>query len=208
MRSTDRDSEWVAASACSEVDNFLWLSVVRLSSYYLVFYASEYAELSLYSYVKLVSVIYYLLSEGNIFLVWEWRTVDHDRREAIVDTVLTEFECISVVEVEYDFRMLASELLSVFYSTLSKVTEDSAVSIVTSTLWNLHDNRRLSFYCSHNDSLHLLHCVEVECWNSVTASNCALEHLAGVYETEVFVIYHNSKLYLKCNTYYYPNCFI
>ena len=46
-----------------------------------------------------------------------------------------------MVEVQNNLRMLTAELLSILYSALSEVAEDGAVSIVTSTLRNLHDNR-------------------------------------------------------------------
>ena len=88
-----------------------------------------------------MSVINNLLCESDVLLVWEVRTVDHNRRETVVDTILTELEAITVVEVKNDLRILTTKFLSVLYSTLSKVTEDSTVSIVTSTLRNLHDNR-------------------------------------------------------------------
>ena len=71
VRSTDRDGERVAASACSEVDNLFWLCIVRLSSTNLILNTSEDTKLSLYCYVKLVSVVNDLLGESHVLLVWE-----------------------------------------------------------------------------------------------------------------------------------------
>ncbi len=88
-----------------------------------------------------------------------------------------------MVEVQNNLRMLTAELLSISYSTLSHVAQDSSVSIVTSTLRNLHDNWRLCLNGSLYDSLHLLHCVEVESWDSIATGYCSLEHLASIYET-------------------------
>ena len=93
--------------------------------------------------------------------------------------------------MKHNLGFLATQLLSVSYSTLSHVTQNGSVSIVTSTLRNLHNNRRLCLNSSLNDSLHLLHGVEVESRDCVATSYSLLEHLASIYETQILVIYHN-----------------
>ena len=97
-----------------------------------------------------------------------------------------------MVEVKNDFRMLTTEFLSILYCTLSHIAEDGSVGVITCALRNLHDNWRLCLNGSLYDSLHLLHSVEVECWNSVATCYCSLEHLAGIHETQFFVTYHNN----------------
>ena len=104
-----------------------------------------------------------------------------------------------MVEVEHNLRMLAAELLGILYSTLGEVAEDGAVSIVTGTLGNLHDNGRLCLDGSHDDGLHLLHGVEVESGDSIATGYGSLEHLAGINETQILVIYHNLFVFKMSN---------
>ena len=77
VRSTDRDSQRVATSTGSEVDDLLRLGVVRLSRADLILNTSEHTQLSLNSYIELMSIINELLSQSNVLLVGEVRTVDH-----------------------------------------------------------------------------------------------------------------------------------
>ena len=113
---------------------------MRLLSYYVILNTSEDTELTLYSYVELMSVLYNLLCKSDIVLVWKSRTIDHYRRETEIYTVFTCLEAITVIEVENDLRMVAAQLLSILYSTLCQVTEQSRVSILASTLRYLEDN--------------------------------------------------------------------
>ena len=113
---------------------------MRLLSYYVILNTSEDTELTLYSYTELMSVINNLLCQCNVLLVWKSRTIDHYRREAEIYTALTCLEAITVIEVENDLRMVATQLLSILYSTLCQVTEQCRVSILTSTLRYLEDN--------------------------------------------------------------------
>ena len=56
------------------------------------------------------------------------------------ETCKSCIECITVVKVKNDFRLLAAELLSILNSTLCHVTEQSSVGILTCTLRYLEDN--------------------------------------------------------------------
>ena len=113
---------------------------MRLLSNYVILNTSEDTELTLYSYTELVSVVYYLLCQSDVLLIWKRRTVDHYRRETEVYTALTCLEAITVIEVKHDLRMVATQLLSILYSTLSQVAKQCRVSILTSTLRYLKDN--------------------------------------------------------------------
>ena len=135
----------------------------------------------------LVSVFNNLLGEGDVVFVRKSGTVDHHGRETVVDAVLAEFERVTVVEVEHDLRICAAEFLGVFNSTLSHVAEDGAVSVVTSTLRDLHDHRRLGFNGSLHDSLHLFHGVEVESRDSIATLNSLCKHFPGVHQAEFLV---------------------
>ena len=148
----------------------------------------------------LVSVVNYLLGEGNIFFEGKVRTVNHDAGETVVDAFLADFEAVSVVEVEHDFWLFAAKFLSILYSTLGHVAEDSAVSISTGTLGNLHDDGRFGLHSSLHNSLHLLHSVKVESGDGVATCNGLLEHLAGVHKTQFFVACHKTlmKIWFVC----------
>ena len=69
VRGTDRDSERVATSTGSEVDNLLRLGVVRLLSHNLVLNTGEHTELSLNSHVVLVSIVNNLLGQSDVVLI-------------------------------------------------------------------------------------------------------------------------------------------
>ena len=73
----DRDGEGVATGAGSEVDNLFGVGVGVVVRRNLILNAGKNAELALNSYVVSVSVINNLLSEGNVLLVGEVRTIDH-----------------------------------------------------------------------------------------------------------------------------------
>ena len=159
---TDGDCERVAASARGELNHLFGPGVVRFCGRNFIFNASENAELSLNGYVELMSVVNDLLGQCDILFEGKVRTVNHHRGETIVDALLANLEGVTMVEVKNNLRILATEFLGVLNSTLGKVAEDGTVGISASTLRNLHDDGRLGLNSSLNDSLHLLHCVEVE----------------------------------------------
>ena len=109
VRCTDRNSQRVAAGTGCEVDNFLRISVCVVVGRYFVFYACENTEFTFDSYVELVSIIYYLLGQSNVFFVGKVATVDHNRRETEVDAALAEFEAVTVVEVQNDLGILPAK---------------------------------------------------------------------------------------------------
>ena len=156
-----------------------------------VFNTSKNTEFCFYCYIELVSVVNNLLRKSDVFFERKVRSVDHHRAKAHVDAALASFEAITVVEVKYDFRMCATKFLSVSYSTFSHVAEKSLVCVFTSTLRNLEDHGALLCSSSLNDSLELLHVVEVESGDSVATLYGTSEHIASIHEAEVFVINHN-----------------
>ena len=194
---TDGDGEAVATAAGAEIDYLFGLGVVAYLGGYLILYAGENTEFGFYGNIVSVSVFYDLLGEGDVLLVGEAAAVDHYAGETVVDAVLAEFEGVTVVEVENDFRSLATEFLGILYSTLGHVAEDGAVGIVTGALADLHDDGALGFYGSLHDGLHLLEGVEVESGDGIATCYGLLEHLAGVHETEFFVTGHGVKLKVK-----------
>jgi len=140
VRSTDRDSQRVATCTSSEINNLLWLCIVRNLSYNVILNTSKYTELSLNCYVELVSILNNLLCQSNILLIWKRRTVDHYRRETEVYTALASLEAITMIKVKCNLWMVATQLLSILYCPLCEVTEKSLISILASTLRYLKDN--------------------------------------------------------------------
>ena len=200
VRSTDRDSERVATGAGSEINYLFRLGVMALCCAYFVFYTSEYTELCLYRYIELMSIFNHFLSEGNVLLIRQVRTIDHHRREAEINAALAGLEAITMIQVKHNLRMLPTELLSILYCTLSHVAEQGLVSILASTLRNLKDNRALGSSRSRDDCLELLHVVEIEGRNSIAALDCLCKHLTGVYKTEFFKTYHFLPIFKTINT--------
>ena len=100
----------------------------------------------------------------------------------MVDAVLTELECVAVIEMEHDLGMLPAERLGILHSTLGHVAEKDRVGVVAGALRHLEDHRRLGVGGSLDDGLKLLHVVEVESGDGVAAMYGLLEHLAGVDE--------------------------
>ena len=190
VRCAYRDSQAVAAGASSKVYYFFRVGVGVVVARYFVFNASQYTEFAFNSHVELVCIFNNLLGEGDVFFVRKVRTVNHNRRETAVNAVLAKFVAIAVVEVKHDLWFSPAKFLSVFNSSLSHVAKESCVSIVASALRYLKDNRRLGFRSSLDDSLKLLHVVEVESRNCITAFNSLSKHFASVYEAKIFIIYH------------------
>ena len=147
-----------------------------------VFYTSQYTKFAFYSYIKLMSVVNYLFRQSNVFFVRQVRTVDHNWREAHIDTRLASFECISVVEVKNDFRVFATQFLCIFYSTFCHVTQQCLVSILTGTFRYLEDYRRFGFNSSLYNSLQLFHIIKVESRDSISTFNSFRKHFSCVYE--------------------------
>ena len=88
-----------------------------------------------------------------------------------------------MVQMEANLRMLPTQLLGILYSALGHVTQQRLVGILAGTTRHLQDNRRLRLGTSLDDSLQLLHVVEVECGDGIAAINCLSKHLASVHET-------------------------
>ena len=159
-------------------------------SYDIVFDTSEDTEFTFDRHVELVSVLNDRARQSDVLVIGEVRTVDHHRGEAHFDTALAELAAITVVEVKGDLRIGAAQLLSVFYSTLSHVAQERLVSVLTCAAGYLKDDGRLGLYCSADDSLQLLHVIEVESGDSVATLDSLCEHIAGVHKTQFFVTNH------------------
>ena len=181
VRSTNRDCERINAGLLYEVDNIVGVGVGVVLSNNIVLDTCQYAKLTLNGYIELVCVVNNLFGESNILLVGEVATVNHNAREAHIDTRFAQLEAVAVVEVESD-RNVFTELFCVLNSTLSHIAEEGLVSVLTSASRNLEDYGRGGLNASRDDCLQLLHVVEVVCRNCITAFDCFGEHLTSVYQ--------------------------
>jgi len=186
---TDGDSEGVDASALDEVDNLVGVGVVAGLGLDIILDTSKDTELTLDGDVVLMSVLDNLLGEGNVLLIGKSRAIDHDVAEAAGNAVDAELVAVTMVKVESDgdTLVLRVDLLGVLNSTLGHVTKKSLVSIGTSTTRNLEDDRALGLDASSDDSLHLLHVVEVEGGDSKALLHGMSEHLLGVNKTKLLI---------------------
>ena len=133
---------------------------------------------------------------SNVFLIWKGGTVDHDGREAVVDTILTCLEGITVVKMKYDWD-IAAKFMGILYYTACHVSEEIDVCIISCSSGNLKDNRALCCNTSLYNSLHLLHVVEVVSWDGVSTLYCLGEHISCVHQSKFFVACHKSLLIVK-----------
>ena len=191
MAGTDGDGQRVATCTLAEILHLFGLGVVRNLASHLVLYASQHTQLGLNSHVVGMGILNHLLGEGDVVLVGQRGTINHHAGETVVDAVLAQLEAVTMVEVQYNLRIGATQLLGIFHSTLGHVAQDGTVGIVAGTLGHLHDDGRLGFYGSLHDSLHLLQSVEVESGDGIAALHCLGEHLTGVHKTQFFVTCHN-----------------
>ena len=190
----DGDCEGIAAGAGCEVDNLFGTGVVGFLCGNLILYACEDAEFGLDCHIVLVCIFNNLLGEGDVLFVRKGRCIDHHGTEAHIDATLAELETVAMIEMENDLGMLPAEFLCIFYRAFCHVAEEGLVGIVARTLGNLEDNRALGLSRGLDNGLELLHVVEVECGDGVTAFDSLCEHLAGVHKAKIFVIYHSYKV--------------
>ena len=183
VRSTDRDRQRIATRTRSEVDDLLRIGISVVLSADLILNTCEDTQLTLNRYVILMRIVNNLLRQSDILLIRQVRTIDHDRREAHINTRLAQLERITVIQVKHDLRFLTTQFLSVLNSALSHITEQSLVRVVTGTLRNLKDHRRLCLDSSLDNGLQLFHVIEVESGDSITALDGFSEHLFRVHQT-------------------------
>ena len=191
VRGSDRNGQRIHARLGHKIHDLFGFGVVADFGGYLVLDAGQHAQFAFDRHVVFVCILHDLLRQGDVFVVGKCRTVDHHRREAHVHAALAQFERISVVEVQHDLGFGPAQFLGVLYGSFGHVAQQGLVGVVARTLRYLEDDGRLGLGGSHDDSLELLHVVEVECRNGVTSFDGLGEHLARVHKTQIFVRYHS-----------------
>jgi len=186
---TDGDSKGINTGALDKVDNLVGVGVVAGLGLDIILDTGKNTELTLDGDVVLMSVLDNLLGKSDVLLIRKSRTVDHDIAEAAGNAVNAKLVAVTMIKVESDGDTLVirGDLLGVLNGTLSHVTKKSLVSIGTSTTRNLKDNRALGLDASSDDSLHLLHVVEVESGNCKALLHSMSEHLLGVNKTKILI---------------------
>ena len=201
--SADGDGEGIATGTGGKVNHLFRTGVVGFLGGNLVFHTGQDAQFGLYGDIVLVSIVHHLLGEGDVFLVREGGGVNHHGAETHVNAALAQLEAVAVVQVEHNLGMLPAQLFGIFHSTLCHIAQEGLVGVVTGTLGNLENHRALGLGAGLDNGLKLLHVVEIESGDGVTAGNGLLEHLTGVHKTQFFVRNHSvlSKL-INCFSIY------
>ena len=176
---TDRDSEGVNAGLGYELLNLFGTGVGGMLCNNVVLNASENAKLTLNNNSALVSVLNYLLGEGNVVLEGVVRAVDHNRGEASVDASLADLEICAVVKVESEVNA------AVLYCRLGESEKILVLCVLTCACRYLKDNGGFFLCRSLGDRLNDLHVVDVEGTDGVAACVGLLEHFSGCYESHI-----------------------
>ncbi|OAV63664.1 hypothetical protein Barb6_03623 [Bacteroidales bacterium Barb6] len=148
----------------------------------LVFHTCQHTQFAFYGHIMLMSIFNDLLRQSHIFIVGKMRTVNHYGREPQVHTTLAQLKRIAVIQVENNLRMLATQLFGIRHGTFRHITEQRLVGIFAGTAGHLQNHRRVRFRRCLNDSLHLLHVVEIERRNGILAFHSLLKHLPCVHK--------------------------
>ena len=174
----DSNSQGINASTLNE---FLYLIRAGVSSImclylYVILNAGQLAQLALYYYATLMSILYYLLGNLNVLLERTSRAIDHNGSETTVDAGLTSLEICTMIQMEsyWQVRMNLQSSLYQMYQILM-------VCILASTSGALEDYRSMKLCSGISDTLYNLHVVYVECTDSVTALVCFFEHFFSSY---------------------------
>ncbi len=191
MAGSNADSQRVATGAGGKVNHLFGLGVVALLGGHLVLHAGQHAQLALHRHVILVGVLHHLARNPDILLIGQGAAVIHHTAETHVDAALASLKAVAVVQVEHNLGMLAAQLLGILHSPFGHVAQQGGVGIFAGPLGHLQNHRALGLHCGHNDGLHLLHIVEIECGNGITAVHRLGKHRAGVHQSEFLVIYHS-----------------
>ena len=133
-----------------------------------------------------MSIFNNLAGQGDVLLVGEGGSIDHHGREAHVHAALAQLEAVTVIQVQADLGILPAQFLGILDSTFGHVAQKGLVGVVAGTLGDLQDHRGLGLRGGLDNGLELLHVVEIECGDGISAGDGLLEHLSGVHKTQSF----------------------
>jgi hypothetical protein len=183
---SDGDCKRIALGLLDKINHVFGPGVMGSLGRDFILNTCQHTEFSLDGDIVLVCVVDYLAGQGDVLVIRESGTVDHDRREAEIDTALAELIAVAMIKVKNDLRALPTKFLGIFNSSLGHVAKEGLVRIIAGTLAHLEDNGRLCLCSGLDNGLKLLHVVEVECRNGVTALDGLGKHLACVHKAKIF----------------------
>ncbi len=131
MACADGNGEGVDFGLLDEVLDRARIGIVGVLGGNLVLDAGEHAEFAFDRHVILLAVGVFadLLGEGDILVIGEGRTVDHDGGEAVLDAALADFEIGTMVQVKDDGDVVA-ELSRVLDGAVRHVAKHRAVRVL------------------------------------------------------------------------------
>ncbi len=136
----DGDRQGVDTGLLDEILDLLGLGVGRLFCLDIILDTGQHAEFPFDRDVKLMRVFDDFFGQGNVLVVRQVRTVDHDRGEAVVDAGLADLEGITMVEVQAD-RQVHTEFLGHLDRAHRHVAQHGGIGIVASALADLDNDR-------------------------------------------------------------------
>ena len=172
---TDSDCKWVNTCSCNKIIYFFrsCIRCVFSVNLYIIFNTCKCTKLTLNNYAVSVCIFNNLLCKSNIFFIWKWRTVNHNRSKSTVNTCFASFKVRTVVKVKGN-RKTCFFSCCLYHS--NKVT---VWCILSCTCWTLKNNRSVKLLCSTGNTLYNFHIIYIESTDSISAFICFFKHFSS-----------------------------
>ena len=118
-----------------------------------------------------MSIFNDLAGQGNVLFIGLGGSVNHDGGETAVDTALTKFEAVTMVQMQSDRNIRVFN-----HSRFNQLDQIGMVRISAGAFGDLEDDGCLQLAGGLGDALNDLHVVDVECADGVTAVIGLLKH--------------------------------
>jgi len=178
----DGDGERVAPGALHEFDGLIGVGVDRVFGRDLVLDARQLAQFGLDPHALVVGVFDHAAGDGDVLLVGQVRTVDHDGGEAAVDARLADVEVLTVVEVQHHRQV------GVKQGGFDELDDVILARILARARRYLKDERGAFFGPRLHDALYDFHVVHVEGANGVAFTVGPCEHLSGTGQRHMLLL--------------------
>ena len=174
MACADGNGQRVAARFFNKVHSLIGIREGMLGILYVFLNAGQLAKLGLYPDTAGMGVFHNLLGNGDIFLVRQGGTVDHDGGEAAVDAVLAHLKGRTMVQMDADRN---AGVLN--QGSLDQLHDVDLAGIFSGAGRNLQNHRRLLFRGSTHNALNDFHIVDVKRTNGEFAFIGSFKHFFG-----------------------------
>ena len=177
MARADGDRKRITAGALDEFLHILRARIGRILGLDLdiVLNAGQRTELCLHDGAVCVRIFHDLARQRDIFLKRLGRSVDHNRRKAVIDTGLAQLKRVPVVQMETD-RQAGFD-----HGGFHQLDQVRTVGILARAGRYLQDHRRVALLGSLRDALNDLHIVHVEGANGIAACIRFCKHFLRSY---------------------------